>query len=342
MLRWSFELLDSSDQPLGALDGVDQQNGGRADIVAQSPLGGSGNLIMDHRGRDIDWMKHRVQAVFHDGDTSWPVGTYLLSSPKEKHSSTTLGYEIGLLTKMNIPAEGTVDERFSMAVGAPVIPAVVGLLESTGETRIAVTPGDAVRTSEYTAPAGTSKLKIINDLLTGAGYWALWCDGSGQFRVEPYVDPVKRPVAFEFVHGEHSLHMPEWDREQDMSSVPNRIVLVTRGDEDAEGLVGVAVNTDPSSPYSYVNRGNRWIGPEAETVEAETQAVIDQLAARKLADAMNPVARLNVVHAMLDLNPNDLVGFTPEDGVRRLATIQKMSMTFAPFTDIDAEWREVL
>jgi hypothetical protein len=338
MLRWSFTLLDAKDRPLRSLDGV---KGGSADIVAQSTLGGSGKLNLDHRGQDIDWMSHRVQAWFHNGDDSWPVGTYLLTSPTEKHTGTVLGYEVGLLTKMIILDEDKVEERFSLDVGDPVLPAVLGLIESTGETRIAVTPSDSVRTAAYTAEAGTSKLAIINELLGSIGYWALWCDGSGQFRVEPYVDPALRRVAFEFVHGAQSLHFPDWDREQNLSDVPNRIILTTRGDQDTPGLVGVAKNEDPTSPFSFQARGNRWIGPPAETVEAESQAVIDQLAGRKLADLMNPVSRLKVTHAMLNLDPNQLVGFTPEDGVRRLATIQRMSMSFDKFTDITAEWREV-
>ena len=42
---------------------------------------------------------------------------------------------------------------------------------------------------------------------------------------------------------------------------------------------------------------------------------------------------------MLPLNRNDLVWFTPADGIRRLATVQSMQGTFDPFTDVDAEWR---
>lgn len=337
MIRWSFELLDWADRPLGALDGV---TGGSAEIVAQSALGGSGKCVLDHR-RDIDWMAHRVRANFHDGASSWPVGTYLLSSPKEIHTAFGVSYDVGLLTKMNVISEDTVEDRYSLPAGTDVIPTVVALIQSTGELRIAATDSDSALLSGLTWEAGTSKLTIINDLLQAAGYWSLWCDGSGLFRVEPYVDPASRPVSFEFTHGEQSLHFPDWGREQNHTSVPNRFIAVGQGDEESPPLVGVATNEDPSSPYSFQARG-RWITATEEGVEGDSQGVFDQYAARKLRDAMSPVARLTVTHAMLDLNPNALVAFTPEDGVRRLATIQRMSMRFDPFTDISAEWREVL
>jgi hypothetical protein len=337
MRRWSFELLDSQDRPLGTLDGV---TGGSAEIVAQSVLGGSGNLVLDHR-RDIDWMSHRLRATFHDAAVSWPVGTYLLSSPTENHTAFGLTYDVGLLTKMNVIKEDTVEDRYSLPEGSPVIPAVVGLIESTGETRIAATPSTSTLTSGLTWEAGTPKLTIINDLLQAAGYWSLWCDGAGLFRVEPYTNPADRPVSYSFEHGEASVHFPDWTRDQDLSSVPNRFLAIGQGDEEAPPLVGVAVNEDPASPFSYQSRG-RWITATEEGVEGDTQAVFDVYAAKKLREAMTPVARLSVTHAMLPLDPNDLVSFTGEDAVRRLATVQRMRIGFTFDTDVDAEWREVL
>ena len=242
---------------------------------------------------------------------------------------------------MNAISEDTVDDRYSLAAGTLIIPTVAALIASTGETRVAVTDSAATLTAALTWEAGTSKLTIINDLLQAAGYWSLWCDGSGLFRVEPYRNPADRAVAFEFVHGETSLHMPDWGREQDNTSVPNRFIAVGQGDEDTPPLVGVAANENPDSPYSFQARG-RWITATEEGVEAESQTVIDQYAARKLREAMDPVARLTVTHAMLPLESNALIGFTPEDGIHRLATVQRMSMNFTFDTDIAAEWREVL
>lgn len=338
MRKWRFTLLDEQDQPLNDLDGV---TGGGCEIVAQSALGGSGTLTLDHRGQHIDWMRHRVRTVFTDGDLSWPVGVFLLTSPKEKHTGALLTYEVGLLTKMNVIAEDSLEERFSLAAGTPIIQTVVDLIESTGETRIAVTGSAVTLSAGLTWDAGEPKLTVINDLLQAAGYWSLWCDGEGQFRVEPYRDPANRPVAHTFAHGEASLHFPEWEREQNHSDVPNRFIAVGNGDEETPPLVGVATNENPDSPYSYQARG-RWITEKEDGVEGETQAILEEYAARKLRDLMSPVSRLSVTHAMLPLNPNDLVSFTPEDGVTRLATVQRMSVDFGWDTDVKAEWREVL
>ncbi|WP_292702305.1 hypothetical protein [Microbacterium sp. 69-10] len=315
--------------------------GGSGEIVAQSTLGGSGSLTLDQRGQAIDWMSNRVRAIFHNGEDSWPWGTYLLSSPSEKHTAFGVTFEVGLLTKMNVIAEDTVEDRYSLTAGAQIVATVRDLIVSTGETRVAVTDSDAVLSSALTWEAGTSKLRIINDLLQAAGYWSLWCDGSGLFRVEPYVDPSLRPMSYSFEHGETSVHFPDWTSERDMTSVPNRFIAVAQGDEETPPLVGVAVNENPESPFSFQARG-RWITATEEGVEAESQTVIDTYAARKLRDGMDPVSRLTVTHALLQLEQNALVQFIPEDGRQRLATVQRMSTNFTFDADIAAEWREVL
>lgn len=285
-------------------------------------------------------MSHRVQARFHNGAVSWPVGSYLLSSPTERHSEFGVTYDVGLLTKLNVINEDTVQDRYTLPAGAVIIPAVLSLIESTGENRIAVTGSDTTLNTAMTWVAGTPKLRIVNDLLQAAGYWSLWCDGGGQFRVEPYVDPARRAASFVFEHGEASVHFPDWSKDQDMTSVPNRFIAVGQGDETTPALVGVATNEDPTSPFSYQARG-RWITATEEGVEGNSQTVFNTYAARRLRDLMTPVAKLNVTHAMLDLQPNDLVQFIPEDGVARLATVQRMSMSFEFDTDIAAEWRQV-
>jgi len=333
--------LNELDEPLGVLDGV---TGGGCKVVAQSRLGGSAELSLDERGQSVDWLKHRVRVSYDPGVTGvdgWDVGTYLFTSPRELHGEFVTGYGVSLLSKMSVIDEDTVEARYSLAESTAIIDTVVSLIQSTGETRISATPSDAVLSSGMTWDAGTPKLTIINDLLAVAGYWALWCDGSGLFRVEPYVNPAGRPVAWRFRHGEESLHVPDWARERDMSSVPNRFVAVGQGDDETEALVGVALNENPDSPFSFQSRG-RWITATEENVEAESQSVLDEYAARKLLDAMDPVSRIEVEHAVLPLNRNELVEFVPEDLVSRLATVQSMTFRFDLESDCSAEWREVL
>lgn len=340
--RWSFQLLDRSDWELGELDGA-LTSSGSIELVALSRLGGSGKLTLADVGQTIDWMSHRVQAVYDPGIPGadpWPVATMLLSSPTEKHTATGRVFEVGLLPKTVVIDEDRVEAAFSLAAGTPIIETVVQLIQSTGETRIAVTPSAATLSNPQLWPAGTSKLTIVNDLLQAAGYWSLWCDGAGMFRIEPYRAPADRAVAFEFAAGDASIYRPDWSREQNLSAVPNRFIVVGQGSDEEPPLVGLAENDDPDSPFSFQARG-RWIPAIEEGVEGDSQQVFDQLAQRRLLDAMSPVAKLAVTHAIVPLAPNQVVRFRPASGAPRLATVQRMSMQFGFDAHCSAEWREL-
>lgn len=338
--RWRFRLLDRADQELGLLDGV---KGGSVDTVALSRLGGSGSLTIDERGQDIDWMSHRVQCVYDPGIPgveAWPLATMMFTSPRMAKTPTHVTFEVTLLSKMAVIDEDTTEAVFSLDAGTPIIPAVVSLIQSAGETRISATPSDATLSNPLVWEAGESKLTIINDLLDAAGYWSLWCDGSGQFRVEPYRLPSERPVSFDFTAGPKAIHRASWVREQDLASVPNRFLVIGQGSDEEPPLVGIATNEDPESPFSYQSRG-RWITAKDEGVEGDSQEVFDLLAQRRLLDAMSPVGKLAVEHALVPLDPNQVVRFQPRGYPARRATVQSMKVSFGFGAHVSAEWREI-
>ena len=330
--RWTVWLLDESDNRVRVLRTVE---GGAVSVVAQSRLGGSGDLTLVEQ---VDWLSARCQIVYDPGtgDSEWPVATMLFTSPETTYEATRTVYDVQLLSKMSVVDEDTVEATYSLAAGVNIIDTVVSLILSTGETRIAVTPSDATLTNPLVWDAGESKLTIINELLQAAGYWSLWCDGSGMFRVEPWRAPAERVVSWTFTTDQTSIVEAGHKFTQDMSSVPNKFVVVGEGDDETPPLIGVATNTDPGSPYSWQSRG-RWITHTETGVEADSQEVIDQIAKRRLLDAMSPVGKISVTHGIVPLEPDQLVVFRDGDEVR--ATVQRMKFTLDTGSQCDAEWR---
>ncbi|WP_228407299.1 hypothetical protein [Leucobacter muris] len=140
--RWRYLLLDNTDQPLRALDGIAS---GSCEVAATTRLGGSAQLTIDERGQDIDWMRHRIQITYDPGLRGidpWPIATMLFTSPRTITRDDRTTHTVDLLSKMSIIDEDTVETRYSLPAGTPIIPTVVALIESTGETRIATTDSD--------------------------------------------------------------------------------------------------------------------------------------------------------------------------------------------------------
>ncbi|MGO3147078.1 MAG: hypothetical protein ACTIJ6_05295 [Leucobacter sp.] len=339
--RWSYTHLNRWDEPLGTLDGVTSCS---VTVVSQSRLGGSGDITITERGQDIDWLRDRVQVIYDPGIPgvdAWPVATFMFTSPTDQYSAFTKSYSVTLTPKTSVVDSATVQAGFSIPAGANIIDTVVSLIESVGETRIAVTPSDTTLTNSLVYEEGASKLTVVNDLLTAANYWSLWCDGSGQFRVEPYTAPGDRPVSHHFQSGAASIHRPNWERTFNQAAVLNAYYVYSEGDEETAPILGSAVNEDPASPYSIPSRGFEVSAPP-ERVEVASQEEADALALRRLIDGMSPVARLQAEHAIIPLEPNQVVRFSPSKGSSVVASIQSMKYACVMNGHVDAEWREVV
>lgn len=317
---------------------------GSVKVAAFARLGGSASLtisVRDAQNAGINWFRDRIAIRYDPGISGIepiPMGVYLFDSPT-LNQSIAATWDVDLLTKMAIVDQEEVIDTYSLPEGSNIIEAVVELIESTGETRISATPADAVTVSALAFEAGTPKLTIINELLTSANYSSLWTDGSGQYRVEPYIEPQQRPLAYTFAEGEASIHKPDWQREQDILSVPNRVIVVSPGSDTEPPIIGVAENNDPDSDYSIPSRG-RIISRTEEVSDMSSVEAAVSYAEQLLQGGMTPQATLAVEHAIVPLEPHSLVRFT-SGGVTREATVREMNFDLTFDSQCEALWREI-
>ena len=341
-VKISVNLLDYKDQVKARLDGV---TGGSVEFTQNTRLRGSGQLELLDRGQDIDFLKDRVQIKYelYSGE-SIPLGVWLLSAPTMSTDGQVRKWKVDLLSKLAILDEDCVESAYSVAAGTPIIETVKQLIESTGETRLAVTEpsgGALLASGNMVWEAGTPKLTVINALLESINYWSLWVDGGGQFRVEPYVRPVARPIRWSFEKGSASIHVPSWQRDQDTAGVPNKIILVSQSeDANAPSLTATALNENPASPFCFQARG-RWITHVETGVEASSQKVLDELAQRRLIDRSSPVANIMLQHLPVPIDPGDAVQFARDETSVR-AVVQKWSMNLEPTALAKTTVREVV
>lgn len=331
---YRVDLLDSSDRLIGALDGV---LSGRVEQNLYAEI--RGGLSLSVARSDPDWQAVRLRPVVTVNGEETPLGVYLPASPKRRRGAEGLRTEVAAWDKTLILAEDKIPESFAVAAGDNLTDAIEDVILATGETALAVEPSGLVAPSMIVWRPGTSRLRIVNDLAAAVNYFSVWADGSGIFRVEPYRSPSYRPLAWTFAEGAASIHLPDFDLEQDTAGVPNRVIRTTAGDDETPPLVAVAENTDPASRYSYPSRG-RWIADEPKEVEAASQEVLDAIAARDLVSASSPSRTIAASHAFVPLAPNDVVRFV-SDGVDLRAVVENLSLDLRPGSLVSAKWREV-
>lgn len=338
---WRWDILTLKEAPAGTLDGVEA---GTLEFNVNSTIRGGGTLTWS--GADEpDWSQVLLQPWYvlrtAEMEISWPRGVFIPAAPVDAHNDTGKTVEVELYDKLLILEQDAVDATYTVAKGANVVAAIRAVISSAGQTRHSIDDNTQTLRSAMVWEAGTSKLRIVNDLLDSINYFSLWCDGYGVYQGNPYKAPSERPVARTFVDDEDSIYSPDFGHDRDLFNIPNKVIQVGRGDGDTPGLVATATNTNPKNPYSQPARG-RWITHVDTDVEATSQTVLNNIAKRRLSELSQVASSLDFTHAHVPLELNDVVEFERRDrGLDFTATVQSFSISTTPGDLMKTKIREV-
>lgn len=320
---YQFDLLSLDDKVIGSLDGVEQDSGSLSFSV-YADIRGSGNVTVNNA--DVDWTQHRVRISYLAGEGDEqivvPLITAVPRAPIEAHKATGWSVDLELYDKTLILSEDTYGVSYAVAAGTNPITAVTNVITSTGlPAPELLTATTDVLATPMVWEAGTSKLKIVNGLLDAANYFALYADGYGRLHADPYTSPDARPSMWNFT-GSNAVYLPEWTRDRDVFSVPNRYVCVGTTNGETPALSAVATDTS-DGPFSYAARG-RWITRADLDVDAASQGVLDGIAQRRLFEAQHVTETLTFEHPWLPFGLNEVVMF---GNVRAVVWKQEMNLS---------------
>jgi hypothetical protein len=362
--RWEvLQHANGVDQLVGILDGVSE---GSLSWTQNAAVKGSGDmLIVDLeqaeqgmlRVKDLKLESVRfrpVQAV--SGLPENPLGVFLVSNSDEDWQATGRVWKIELLDKTTVPSQDVVDQSYAVAAGTLILNQVKVILASCNEY-IAVDASNTLATSTNMVwEAGTSKLKIINDLLDVAGYNALWADGYGNYQTTPRVLPANRSITYEVLglprelrDGEKSIYSPDWNRNRDSFQVPNKVIAVqAAAGSDAQAIIGTWTNDDPASPYSTVSRGRTipYVLSSVETpagTAAETLTFLQNRARATLVQMSAIQAQVKLEHLPIPVRVSDVIRFSnTKAGVDARHVITSIKLKTEPLGLMQSTLQEVI
>lgn len=299
---WSAQIVDKAGNVRGELPRI---RGGSLDWNAFSAVQSGGTLEFDESlSSKIDWTVSRIRILHHVGDRVRYMGVYVPAWPT--------GRKDGKRTQSNIKLEDPTCRLRSQlghwaqyGAGTVVTDRIAANLRILGETAIALTPSkESLRTAMAWEPDKTWG-NVTSDLLESIGYGSIWCDQSGWWRAAPYIPPNQRPIAATY-GGDRSDYrcLPDYTEEADLTDVPNRVFLWTRGDNQTPSLRSDVQITDRSNPFHPDRVG---IYTRAESVEATSQDVLDGKAKRLLAEGLEVSRYLTWTHPVDDTVLGDRV-----------------------------------
>ena len=264
---------------------------------------------------EIDFLSDRVRPYVRlhlppygvDDWCEWPQGVFLLSTPDRTiDASGRVLREVQGYDQLQVFLDDRVTTRYTVDAGAVVTTAVITLLGGVAAS-VTVSASTLPTASEW--EPGTTKLRIINDLLGTIAYESLSFDENGVAVVQPYVTPGSRTEEYVYADDADGLVIPAVDQELDLFSVPNSWTL-TVSDPDRPALVSTLTNNDPSSPTSTVRRGRTIVDFRTEESAAD-QAALDTKVARLASEASQIYEALEFSTGLMPLHSgNDVYRVT--------------------------------
>lgn len=304
--RWTFryDLLDVSGNVKKALANV--YNGSITYSTTAAIRRTAQFQIVDDP--DINFLQDRIRPYARlrmpdGGYAEWPVGTFLLSTPPRQLVESTLvrsvqGYDFG-----QILADDKVTDRYTIGSGTVVTTAIAYLLTSAGLNAQNVQASAATLPTTQDWAMGTTKAKIVADLLNAINYAPLWFDALGVAQVLPFVAQPARAVEYTYANDRLSVIFAGMQDGLDLFNVPNVFVLAV-SQPDRSVLRSVYTNSNPSSPTSTVSRG-RSITMVDTSQNAVDQATLDALAQRAAYNASQVAETAVFTTALMPFHGNE-------------------------------------
>jgi hypothetical protein len=205
----------------------------------------------------IDWYKHRIRPVLIDDGAEKFLGTFIPQLVEDQMSKTTLknveAYDLSILAKNDC-----ITERLGLKSGALYLTVIENLLISCGITKVLADSSMAALQSDRDDwDIGTSKLTIINQLLSEMSFNNLYIDSNGYARLTRYQTPSVSNIKHTYIKGKASLIEDGATLESNIFEIPNVWIATVSNPDLNQVFAASYINDNPLSKTSTVYRGYR-------------------------------------------------------------------------------------
>jgi hypothetical protein len=243
-----------------------------------------------------------VVADTRPGYVEWPLGVFLLSTPKRTLSERGIvTREVKAYDQLVVLNQDKIGDRYVVNAGAYYTEAIADLIAPLGLTA-AITASDLTLPGAREWEPGTTLLRILNDLLAAINYESAWFDESGRLICRPYLSPADRSSEYTYADDRYSMRTGSAGQTLDLFDIPNQWVLV-KSEGDEPPLVSVYTNDDPSSRTSTAARG-RTIVDYREGEDAADQETLDAKARRYAFNASQVFETIEIETAVMPMHSN--------------------------------------
>lgn len=266
-----------------------------------------------------------LTVTYEDGfEETSQFGVYMTVPPSQTinqhgRSSSLEGRDLTWILSQDVFENG-----YTSSSGKNIVNEVLWVLSTAGFTRVLIQPTATTSTKTVSWKPETTKLQIVNDLLTSIGYYSLYMTKDGYLASRPYQSVIDKSVSTIYDTTDPRARVKvvkTIKRDSTPDRIANKVVVISSSSDTP--IVGTKYNRNPASPTSTVALGMTIAKTYNESNVAD-QATADRIAQQRLETASQVYNRLSLTttpdmsrepHEAYQLNITDPLGNVIVDGL---------------------------
>lgn len=235
-----------------------------------------------------------------------PLGTFLAQTPSTSFDGKTTDISIDVYTPILELKESPPPIGYSIIEGENIMDIAYRLVREHARAPVVEADCDETLHRDFVSNMDDTWLTFLTDLIANAKY-EFGLDELGRILFLPKQNTASLQPIWTYDDGKNSIFYPEFSMNHDLYGIPNVVEVIWSGDDGH--YYSRAVNDDPNSPISTINRGREIIhrvsNPELSGNPAQGQ--IDEYAKQLLRDLSTLEYTISYTHGYCPVRLGDCV-----------------------------------
>lgn len=247
---------------------------------------------------EIDVNK-KLKIVHCKNDVETTVGTFFFTTPVQNVSAAYKVVDVTCYSTLWLLSINKTTGRLIVAKGTNVVNEVKRIINSLNlDITLDILDSDKSTSVLQEFEIGTPYIDVCNQLLSCINYTSLYVNQNGDYIAKPYIQSDIRPIDITYNENDEESQIECLAvSELDYFDIPNVFVRYVNNPE-AQNLIAVYKNENPSSPTSTANRPTNVDSQEVNDA-ADVQTLYD-MCKRDCMDATNTY---NIITFSTSINP---------------------------------------
>ena len=180
------------------------------------------------------------------------LGTFLVQSPSYSFDGKIKNITLDAYTPLLELKENPTPLGYSILKGENILEIAYRIVREQVRAPVVKTQNDEILKTNYVANLDDTWITFVKDLIANADY-SLALDDVGRILFTPNQDTMSLQPIWTYDDSNSSILYPDLTVDRDLYGIPNIVEVIYS--DGTEYYYGRAVNDDPSSPISTINRG---------------------------------------------------------------------------------------